>query len=86
MPLLIVTENLQNTIHLSVYYQSISLMSRVFANGPGDQDSIPGWVIPKTQKKVLDTALVNTHHYQVRIKGKVKWSREWSSALTYTLV
>ena len=26
-------------------------MSRMFTNGPGDRDSIPGWVIPKTQKK-----------------------------------
>ena len=26
-------------------------MSRLFANGPGDQGSIPGRVIPKTQKK-----------------------------------
>ena len=25
-------------------------MSRVFVNGPGDQGSIPGRVIPKTQK------------------------------------
>ena len=31
-------------------YQAIGLMSRVFANGPGDCSSIPGWVIPKTQK------------------------------------
>ena len=28
-------------------------MRRVFANGPGDQGSISGWVIPKTQKMVL---------------------------------
>ena len=28
----------------------IGLMSRVLANGPGDQGSIPGRVIPKTQK------------------------------------
>ena len=26
------------------------LMGRVFANGPGDRGSIPGLVIPKTQK------------------------------------
>ena len=26
------------------------LMSRVFANGPGDRGSITGQVIPKTQK------------------------------------
>ena len=28
--------------------KGIGLMSRVFASGPGDQGSIPGWVIPKT--------------------------------------
>ena len=30
--------------------QTIGLMSRAFANGPGDRGSIPGRVIPKTQK------------------------------------
>ena len=30
-----------------VIYQAIGLMSRVFANGPGDQGSISGRVIPK---------------------------------------
>ena len=34
------------------------LMIRVFANGPGDLGSIPGWVIPKTQKMVLDAFLL----------------------------
>ena len=61
-------------------------MSRVFANGPGDWDSIPGRVIPKTQKMVLDAALLSTQHYKVRTKGKVEQSREWSSALPYTSV
>ena len=61
-------------------------MSRVFVNGPGDHGSIPGRVIPKTQKMVFDAALLNTHHYKVRIKGKVEQSSEWSSALSYTLV
>ena len=44
-------------------------MVRVFANGPGDLGSIPGRVIPKTQKKkmVLDTTLLNTQHYMVSI-------------------
>ena len=46
-------------------------MSRVFANGPGDRGSIPGQVIPKTQKMVLDAALLNTLHYKVKIKDKV---------------
>ena len=66
--------------------QAIGLMSRVFGNSPGDQGSIPGRVIPKTQKMVLDSALLNTQHYEVWIKGKVEQSREWSSALPYTLV
>ena len=52
------------------------LVVRVFANGPGDLGSIPGRVIPKTQKMVLDTSLLNTQHYKVRIKGKVEPSRE----------
>ena len=50
-------------------------MSRVFANGPEDRGSIPDQVIPKTQKMVLDVALLNTQHYKVRIKGKVEQSR-----------
>ena len=61
-------------------------MVRVFANGPGDLGSIPGWVIPKTLKMVLYASLLNTQHYKVRIKGKVEKSRERSSALPYTLV
>ena len=35
-------------------------MSRVFANGLGDQGSLLGQVIPKTQIMVLDTTLLNT--------------------------
>ena len=61
-------------------------MGRVFANGPGDLNSIPGHVIPKTLKIVLDTSLLNTQHYKVRVKGKVELSRERTSALPYTLV
>ena len=64
----------------------IGLAVRVFANGPGDLGSIPGRVIPKTQKMVLDASLLNTQHYKVQIKGKVEQSRERSSALPYTLV
>ena len=48
----------------------------MFANGPGDLGSIPGRVIPKTQKMVRDASLLNTQHYKVRIKGKVEQSRE----------
>ena len=64
----------------------IGLAVRVFAIGPGDLGSIPGRVIPKTQKMVLDASLLNTQHYKVRIKGKVEQSRERSRALPYTLM
>ena len=74
-----------NTILLTINW-TIELMGRVFANSPGDWDSIPGLVTLKTQKSVLDAALLNTQHYKLRIKGKVEQSREWSSALSYTSV
>ena len=51
-------------------------MSSVFANCQGDLGSIPGRVKPKTQKMLLDAALLNTLHYKVGIKGKVEPSRE----------
>ena len=69
-----------------MFDRSIGLVGRVFANGPGDQGSIPGRVKPKTLKMVFDTSLLNTQQYKVRIKGKVEQSRERSSALPYTLV
>ena len=56
-------------------------MSKVFTNGPGHRGSIPGRVIPKTQKLVLDVTLLNTQHYKVGIKGKVEQSRERSITL-----
>ena len=64
----------------------VCLVDRVFANGPGNLGSIPGHVIPKTLKMVLDAILLNTQHYKVRIKAEVEQSREWSSALPYTSV
>ena len=68
------------------YFIVYKSATRVFANGPGDLGSIPGRVIPKTLKMVLDTTLLNTQHYKVQFKGKVEQSWEWSSALPYTLV
>ena len=64
----------------------IGLMSREFANGQGDWGSIPGRVIPKIQKMVLDATLLITQHYKARIKGKVEQFRGWSRALPYTRV
>ena len=60
--------------HTCIYIFVLAV--RVFTNGPGDLGSIPGRVIPKTQKMVLDASLLNTQHYKVRIKGKVEPSRE----------
>ena len=54
------------------------MMVRVFANGPGDLCSIPGRVIPKTQKIVLEASLLNTQHYKIGINWKQ--SRERGSA------
>ena len=76
--------NTMNYYLLLLCYQAIGLMSRVFANGPGDQGSIPGQVIPKTQNMVFVAALLNTQHYKVRNKGKVEQSWEWSGALPNT--
>ena len=56
---------------VSIY---LGLVGKVFANNPGDQGSILSRVIPKTLKMVLDTSLLNTQRYEVRIKGKVEQS------------
>ena len=64
----------------------IGLVGRVFPNGLGIQGSVPGRVIPKTLKMVLDTTLLNTQHYKVRIKDKVEQSGGRSIALSYTSV
>ena len=57
--------SLQSFLGLANYYQVFILPDigpavRVFASGPGDLGSIPGRVIPKTQKMVLDASLLNT--------------------------
>ena len=62
--------------------QLIGLVGRVFANGLGDWGSIPGRVIPKTLKMVLDTSLLNSQQYKVRIKDKMEQSRKRINALS----
>ena len=74
------TQDVQETFFVGT--RTLQWHVRVFANSLGDRDSIPGRVIPKTQKMVHDAPL----HYKVRIKGKVEQPREWSSALLYTSV
>ena len=60
-------------IYIYIY---IGLVGKVFANGLGNRGSILGRVIPKIQKMVLDTSMLNKQHYKVCIKGKVKQSRK----------
>ena len=59
-------------VSILLLISSSLIFFQVFANGLGDQGSILGRVIPKTQKMVLDAALLSTQHYKVRIKAK--WS------------
>ena len=61
-------------------YRLIDLVGNVFSNDPGDLGSIPGHVIAKTSKMILDTYLLNTQKYKVGIKGKVELSMERSRA------
>ena len=56
----------------------------MFGDGSGDQGSIPGQVISKTEKNGTDVTLLNTQDYKVRIKGKGEQSRKWSNTLPYT--
>ena len=67
--------------YFCVLFTISMLVGRVVTIGPGDLGSIPGRVIPKTLKMVLDASLLNTQQFKVRIKGKVEQSREWSSNL-----
>ena len=66
---------LRHCVHFpknTIYIPDIGRAVKVFAKGSEDLGSIPGRVIPKTQKMVLDASLLNTQHYKVRIKGKVE--------------
>ena len=48
--------------------------------------SIPDRVIPKAQKMVLDTSLLNTQYYKALIKGKMEQSRERSIYYIYIYI
>ena len=59
-----------NNMALLLYLNRfIGLLGRVFANGLGDQGSIPGRVISKTLKMVFDTSLLNTQQYSGTYQG-----------------
>ena len=61
--LFLVLEQGISTCLSSRFFSFVGLLSRVFVNGPGERGSVPGRVIPKTQKMVLDSPLLNTQHY-----------------------
>ena len=63
-------------IKIIYIYWLIGLVGRVFTNGLGDHSSIPGRIIPKTLKMVLDTSLLNTQQYKVCVKGEVEQGKE----------
>ena len=52
-------------------YVQTGIMVRGFANGPGDMGSIPGQVIPKTQKWNLMPPCVTLSI--LRYRSRVKW-------------
>ena len=61
-------------LHIVNWFQvllipAIGMMVRVFANGPGDQGSSPGQVIPKTQKMVSDASLLNIIIFFIDFNG-----------------
>ena len=62
---------LQHNIILYYDVPDTGISLRVFTDGPEDLGSIPGQVILKTKKMVLDDSLLNTQYYKVCIKGKV---------------
>ena len=66
---------------IGLHFQWVWLIGRVFANGPGDLISIPGHVILKTLKMVLDTSFLSTQQYKVCIKDKEEQSKDRRSAL-----
>ena len=78
---------IRNVLFLKQFMESTRASQKFMIRasfGPVDLGSIPGHVIPKSLKMALDTSLLNTQQYKVRIKGKVEQSRE--SALPYTSV
>ena len=63
--------------------QLIIQVGRVFANGPGDLDSIPCCVILKTFKMVVNTALLHTQQYKLLSRGK--WSNPGKGVTPFSI-
>ena len=66
-------------IYIYIYIYILYPLDQRVESLPMTGGSIPGRVIPKTQKMVLDTSLLNTQYNEVRIKGNVEQFREKSA-------
>ena len=77
---------MQNYYKLLVFNQAISLMVECLSMVLETRVQSQVKSYQRLKKMVLDTALLNTQHYNVWIKGKVEQSKEWSGAFPYTLV
>ena len=73
-------------VNLLLKYRLICLVGRMFANDYERPGFNPRSSHTKDFKMVLDTSLLSTLQYKVRMKGKVEQSRERSSILPNTLV
>ena len=78
----------ENAVYFTLYFWEVSIALWLdclpMVRETGVQSQVE--LYQRLKKMVLDDALLNAQHNKVRIKGKVEQSREWSSALLYTLV
>ena len=58
-----------DNVIIQIFFHLLVIKEVTFANDPGDLGSIPGRVIPKTLKMVLDTSLLNTWQYKGTYQG-----------------
>ena len=66
-------------IYVYIYIYSIYIVECL-----GDLVSISGQAIPKTQKMVLDAALLNTQHYKGKVEqSRVKWSNPGNGVVPF---
>ena len=66
-------EDLYDLELTNLYNWPIGIVDRVFANGPGDWDSIPDWVIPKTKKWYLmpPCLILSIRRYKSTVSGAI---------------
>ncbi len=76
--------NFYLVVIIIIYNTAKWLECLLMAQGTWVQSQVESY--QKLKKMLLDATLLNTHHYKVRIKGKMEQSRERSSTLPYTLV